>query len=368
MTEKMQAPERHWMELAIELAKRGRPYASPNPCVGAVLVKNGKKIGWGYHRKYGDLHAEREALKSCEESPEGADLYVTLEPCCHTGKQPPCTEAILQAGIRRVICGSDDPNPKVSGKGFQILKDHGLALIPHFMKEECDRINPVFFHYMKSGRPYLAYKYAMSLDGKIATCRGESQWISSPEAREFTHRLRHLYRGIMVGIGTVLHDHPRLTTRIEGLRDPIPIILDSRLRISTEEPLVKHAKDRGTIIATCQDDSEKCRSLEECGVTLLRFSGTEVPLKELLEELAARKIDSILLEGGPTLAASFQEEALLQKVYAVIAPKFIGGKSAPGPLGGRGIATLDHATPFKITRVRQLGPDCVLEAEQCSPD
>ena len=202
------------MRRAIELAKKGEGFTSPNPMVGAVIVKDGCIIGEGYHERYGGLHAERNALASVTESPKGAVIYVTLEPCCHYGKQPPCVDAILEAGIARVVTGSDDPNPLVAGKGFKRLIEHGVEVTTHVEKEACDALNPVFFHYIQTGIPYVAMKYAMTMDGKIAAYTGQSKWITGEEARAFVQKLRHRYTGIMAGAGTVLADDPRLTCRI----------------------------------------------------------------------------------------------------------------------------------------------------------
>ena len=219
------------MERAIELAKKAKGFTNPNPLVGAVLVKDGRIIGEGYHECCGKLHAERNAIASLKESARGAEIYVTLEPCCHYGKTPPCTEAIIEQGIGTVIIGSRDPNPKVCGKGAKILREAGITVIEDFMREECDGLNPVFFHYMLENRPYVTMKYAMTADGKIATKCGKSQWISNELSREYVHRMRHESMAIMVGIGTVLADDPMLNVRIEGLKSPIRIICDSRLRI-----------------------------------------------------------------------------------------------------------------------------------------
>ena len=220
-----------YMVLAMELAKKGYGYTAPNPVVGAVIVKNGCIIGQGYHEKYGEPHAERNALASCTQSPEGATIYVTLEPCCHHGKQPPCTDAIIEAGIGRVVTGSGDPNPLVGGKGIQILRDHGIQVTEHVLREECDRLNQVFFHYIQTGRPYVTMKYAMTMDGKIAAYTGASRWVTGEEARHHVHEQRKKNTAIMVGIGTVLADDPMLNCRIEGGRNPVRIICDTHLKM-----------------------------------------------------------------------------------------------------------------------------------------
>lgn len=242
-----------YMELAIRLALLGTGHTSPNPLVGAVIVKNDRIIGQGYHARYGDLHAERAALAACTESPEGATIYVTLEPCCHHGKQPPCTDAILENGIKRVIIGSRDPNPLVSGKGARILREHGVEVIEDFMRQECDAINPIFFHYIQTGRPYVTLKYAMTMDGKIAAKTGESRWITGEKARENVHKDRNRHAAILVGIGTVLADDPLLNCRIEGGKDPVRVICDTKLRIPLDSQIVRTAKDIPTILAVGED-------------------------------------------------------------------------------------------------------------------
>ena len=236
------------MRRAIELATKGEGHTDPNPLVGAVIVKDGRIIGEGYHEVYGSLHAERNALKNCTEDPSEADMYVTLEPCCHFGKQPPCTLALIEAGIRHVYVGSSDPNPKVAGKGIAQLKRAGIEVTENFMKEECDALNPVFFHYISTKEPYIALKYAMTADGRIATDSGRSQWITGAKAREHVHKLRNRYKGILVGIGTVLADDPILNCRIDGGRNPIRIVLDTYLSIPLESRLVQSAGDIPLIV------------------------------------------------------------------------------------------------------------------------
>ena len=248
---------------AIQLAKKGEGWTNPNPMVGAVIVKDGQIIGEGYHKKYGELHAERNAIASLTESAEGAVLYVTLEPCCHHGKTPPCTEAILEQKIQKVVIGSRDPNPKVAGKGAQILREAGITVIEDFMREECDQLNPVFFHYITTKMPYVVMKYAMTLDGKIATKTGASKWITGEAARREVQHMRHQYMGIMAGIGTVLADDPMLNVRVEGWRSPVRILCDSKLRIPLDSQIVKSAEKYRTIVvyADQKNTEEKIKIL-----------------------------------------------------------------------------------------------------------
>ena len=267
--------EYEWMRRAIELAKQGEGWTSPNPLVGAVIVKQGQIIGEGYHARYGEYHAERNALMACTEPAEGADLYVTLEPCCHYGKQPPCVEAILQAGIRRVFVGSDDPNPLVAGKGIRYLRERGITVETHVLKEECDRLNPVFFHYIRKKTPYVVMKYAMTMDGKIAAYTGASKWVTGEQARANVQQERHRYRGIMVGVGTVLADDPMLSCRMPGGRNPVRIICDTHLRTPLSSQVVKTAKEISTILAVCETDKSRYQPYQEAGCQILTLPDSD---------------------------------------------------------------------------------------------
>ena len=356
-----------YMSRAIDLAQRGAGWTSPNPLVGAVIVKDGRIIGEGWHHKYGDLHAERDALKNCTEDPAGATIYVTLEPCCHHGKQPPCTEALIEAGIRRVVMGSGDPNPLVAGEGIRILRDHGITVDEGVLEPECRRINDIFFHFITTGRPYIAMKYAMTMDGKIACFTGASKWVTGEKAREHVQTLRNRYRGIMVGIGTVLADDPMLNCRIPGGRSPVRIICDSQLRTPLDSQIVRTAGEYETIIATCVKDPERYAPYEKQGVTILcvpedRTAGQQVDLEQLLRELGERKIDSILLEGGAQLNWSMVVGGHVNKVYTYIAPKIFGGASAKSPVGGDGFPDPADALHMKVIRTDSLGDDLLIES------
>lgn len=354
-----------YMAMAIELAKKGYGYTAPNPVVGAVIVKDGCMIGQGYHEKYGEPHAERNALASCTQSPKGATIYVTLEPCCHHGKQPPCTEAILQAGISRVVTGSGDPNPLVGGKGIQILKDHGIQVREHVMKEECDALNQAFFHYIQTGRPYVTMKYAMTIDGKIAAYTGASKWVTGEEARHHVHEQRKKNTAIMVGIGTVLADDPMLNCRIEGGRDPVRIICDTHLKMPVTSKIVKTAKDIPTIIACCTADEELQRPYREagCKILLTEKKMNHIDLEQLMEQLGKEKIDSILLEGGGTLNWAALNAGIVQKIQAYIAPKIFGGTTAKTPVEGIGVEVPDQAFLIKNRTIRLLGEDLLVEGD-----
>lgn len=398
-----------YMHLACSLALRGMGRVSPNPMVGAVIVKDDRIIGEGWHAKYGDLHAERNALKNCRErgeDPAGADIYVTLEPCCHHGKQPPCTDALIEAGIARVFMGSGDPNPRVAGKGVQILRDHGIEVIEHVLEPECLALNDVFFHYIRTGLPYVVLKYAMTLDGKIACHTGASRWVTGEEARAHVHRTRNRLTGIMVGVNTVIADDPLLTCRTEGGRDPVRIICDSRLRTPQDSKIVKTAREVPTILATCETDPARqkpyldagCRIVtvpekpqstadsrtmtEKTGSTADSRTMTEktgsaadnpedssttrgsVDLNILMQKLGSEeKIDSILLEGGASLAWSALQSGIVSRVQAYIAPKLFGGADAKTPVGGIGFDTPDLALKLKNLRLTRLGEDLLIEGD-----
>ena len=372
-----------YMHLACRLALRGTGRVSPNPLVGAVIVKDGRIIGEGWHAEYGDLHAERNALKDCRArggDPAGADMYVTLEPCCHHGKQPPCTDALIEAGIGRVFMGSGDPNPRVAGKGVQILRNHGIEVIEHVLEAECLALNDVFFHYIRTGLPYVVLKYAMTLDGKIACHTGASRWVTGEEARAHVHRTRSRLTGIMVGVNTVIADDPLLTCRTEGGRDPVRIICDSRLRTPQDSQIVKTARDVPTILATCETDPARQKPYLDAGCRIVTVPekppGTagspgkdstmrgSVDLNILMQKLGSEeKIDSILLEGGASLAWSALESGIVNRVQAYSAPKVFGGADAKTPVGGTGFNTPDLALKLKNLRLTRLGEDLLIEGD-----
>ena len=395
-----------FMRAAIELAKKGEGWTNPNPMVGAVIVKENQIIGQGYHHKYGDLHAERDALRDCRErgnDPSGATIFVTLEPCCHTGKQPPCVEAIVEAGIKKVVVGSRDPNPLVSGKGAAFLRERGVEVEEDFLRSECDALNFIFFHYITSKTPYVALKYAMTADGKIATAAGKSKWISCQESRDFVHQLRNKYSCIMAGIGTVLADDPLLTCRILGGRNPTRIICDSSLRLPLDSQLVQTARDVPTIVACvepdclqaqdyaapsaertqdlnagasgeasqakegaalpAQDFLQKEKALVQKGVQVIRCGTKRVDLSILMQKLAAQYLDSVLVEGGGALNFSLLQAGLVQRVYSFVAPKIFGGAAAPSPVAGSGV--LEVADAFSLSQIdaRKIGNDILIEYE-----
>lgn len=364
--------DQEYMLRAIQLAKKGEGWTNPNPMVGAVIVKDGRIIGEGYHNKCGELHAERNAIASLTESAEGATIYVTLEPCCHYGKTPPCTEAIIEQKIKKVVIGSRDPNPKVAGKGAQILRESGITVVQDFMREECDCLNPVFFHYITTKTPYVVMKYAMTLDGKIATKTGASKWITGEAARAEVQHMRHRYMGIMAGIGTVLADDPMLNVRVEGWKSPIRILCDSGLRIPLDGQIVKSAGKYRTIVAYADSENTeaKRKRLHEMGVETICCpdENNQVDLKKLMKYLGEEGIDSILLEGGGTLNDSALRAGIVQEVQAFIAPKLFGGMNSKTPVEGIGVRFPSEAVKLKCTDICQIGEDIRITCQVCGKE
>lgn len=369
-----------FMRRAIELAKLGTGHTNPNPLVGAVIVKNNQIVGEGFHQTYGDLHAERNAIKNCMQNhPENfsellanSTIYVTLEPCCHTGKQPPCVEAIMQNKIAKVVIGSRDPNPLVSGKGAAILRSSGITVIEDFLKDECDKLNPVFFHYIQTKTPYVALKFAQSVDGKIASKTGDSKWISNEKSRLFTHELRNQYTAILIGSNTAAADDPTLNCRIEKIngrtpRNPVRIVLSTRLNLDITGNLVKTARQI-PLIAVCTNESladpkvlEKKQALESCGATVLAVAqkANRIDLADLCKKLGEQKIDSVLVEGGGEVLGSFADERLFNRVYCFTGCKIIGG-AGKSSIKGEGIEKISNAVPLKLEEIKQFEDDVLL--------
>jgi diaminohydroxyphosphoribosylaminopyrimidine deaminase/5-amino-6-(5-phosphoribosylamino)uracil reductase len=361
-----------YMQKAIDIAKTAVGYTSPNPMVGCVVVKNGRIISEACHERYGEYHAERNALLRCTEDTIGAELYVTLEPCCHYGKTPPCTDIIIEKGIKKVYIGSLDSNPLVAGKGVEILKNNGIEVESGILEEECIKMNEIFYHYIVNKTPFVAAKYAMTIDGKIATYTGDSKWVTGEKAREYVQVLRKKYSGIMVGINTVIEDNPMLNCRLEenkdGTLNPIRIILDSNLRIPLESNIVKTAKDIRTIVAyskygLCENNIKKKKQLEDSGIELIATDGDDgkVDLESLMKILGNMGIDSILLEGGSTVNSASFEKGIVDKVYAFIAPKLIMGEDAKSPVSGKGIELMKNAIDLKNVSVENIGNDILIK-------
>ncbi len=355
--------DEQYMHRAIELAKRGIGFVNPNPLVGAVIVKDGRIIGEGWHECYGQPHAERNALKHCTESPENAVMYVTLEPCCHHGKNPPCTEAVIASGITKVFVGSNDPNPLVAGKGIAALREAGIEVITEFCKTECDAINQVFFHYISTKTPFCILKTAMTADGKTATRTGLSKWITNEDSRRHVHETRKRVAAIMVGIGTVMTDDPMLNCRLEEPSHPIRIVCDTYLRIPENCQLVRTAKEIPTYVAASRIDPVKRLFLEECGVHILEIPmlDNHVDLQALMHRIGEMGVDSILLEGGAQLHEAALRSGIVQSVQIYIAPKIFGGALAKTAVGGLGVSAPDEAYWLKQPKIRRFGDDILLE-------
>ena len=355
-----------YMRRAMELAERGVGFTNPNPMVGAVIVKGGKVIGEGWHERYGEWHAERNAFKNCTVSAEGATMYVTLEPCCHYGKTPPCTEAIIEHGIARVVIGMEDPNPLVAGKGIALLREAGIEVVCGIEEEALREQNRVFLKYISTRLPWVALKAAMTLDGKIATRTGDSKWITGAESRAYVHELRHRFMAILVGIGTVVADDPLLNCRIEGrgVRQPIRVVVDSNARLALESQLVQTAGVYRTIVAyTRFAPEERVKALREAGVEMLLCGEKEglVDVRNLLEQLGQFGIDSILLEGGGSLNYTFLTEGLVDELYAFTAPKIVGGMNAKTPVEGMGVEKMADAINLELKNILNIGDDVLLK-------
>jgi len=362
-----------YMRLALRLAARGAGWTSPNPMVGAAVVKNDRVVGKGYHRGYGLPHAEVEALRRAGDAARGADLYVTLEPCNHHGKTPPCTQAILEAGVRRVVVAVRDPNPRVNGGGAEFLASQGVQVEVGLLEAEARRVNEAWFKWMATGLPWVMAKAACSLDGRMATATGESQWLTGEAARAFGHRLRHLSDAILVGVNTVIADDPQLTTRLptkdrrpkteDRFKDPIRIILDSRLRLPLTARLLNLDSPAPTWVACTEAaPAEKRRALEKKGaeVLVLPEESGRVALQPLLALLGQRQVQSLLVEGGAEVLGSFFDQKLVDQFFFFYAPKFLGGRRALSVLGGEGAARLQDASQARDLSVRRLGPDLLL--------
>ena len=361
-----------YMKMAVELAKKGAGYVNPPPMVGAVIVKNNKIIGQGYHEHYGGLHAERNAIASCRESPEGATLYVTLEPCCHFGKTPPCTEAIIKSGISNVVVGTLDINPLVAGKGIEILKQNKINVKVGVLEEECKKLIKIFRKFIITKRPFVLMKYAMTMDGKIATYANNSKWISGEESRALVHKTRHDFSAIMVGVNTVVNDDPLLTCRIENGKDPVRIICDTNLRIPVNSKIVQTANTVLTYIATACDDKEKKETYTGYGCKFINVREKEghIDLAELMNIIGRMGIDSVLLEGGGLLNWSALNQKIVDEIQVYIAPKIFGG-TANTPVSGKGVEFPDEAVRLKPYSVSLIGSDYLIESEviyQCSQE
>ncbi len=356
-----------FMAKALNLAGLGLGKVSPNPLVGAVIVRGNNIVGEGHHQKAGTPHAEIHALREAKERASGAAMYVTLEPCCHQGKTPPCTDAIIKAGISRVVVGMTDPNPLVAGKGVETLQRAGIKVLVGVLEDEVRLQNEVFIKYITTKRPFVTLKSAISLDGKIATRTGDSKWITGEDARRVVHQMRAANDAIMVGIGTVLADDPLLTVRLDGEHEqPLRVIVDSHLRIPEDSRLVRSAVDVPTLIVTIKGgySAEKRKVLEGRCLEFLEFPEVEgrIDLRDLMMELGKREITSLILEGGAHLNGSALEAGIIDKFVIFQAPLIIGGQDAPGIFGGKGFELLSDSLRFGEFSVRKLGKDLMFTA------
>lgn len=355
-----------YMKRALELAGMAAGRTSPNPLVGAVIVKDGNIVGEGYHQKAGTPHAEIHALITAQGRAIGATMYVTLEPCSHFGSTPPCAQAIVESGIQEVVVATLDPNPKVAGRGIEILQNAGIRTRIGLMEKEACTQNEIFLKYITTGLPFVCMKYAMTLDGKIATYTGDSKWISNAESREYVHQLRNVYDAILVGIGTVLADNPNLNTRlnIPQPKDPIRVVIDGDLDIPLNSDIVKSSRQQKTILFTSiKSSNEKAALLSKNDIEIIRVSGepTQIDLKEVINKLGSKGITSLLVEGGAQINASFLDNKLADKLLCFIAPKIVGGV-APSPVAGQGVAFMKNAYQFDEVNVKTIGNDTLIEA------
>lgn len=361
--------DEYYMRLALKLAAKGRGYASPNPMVGAVIVKKDRVIGMGYHQCCGQNHAEINAIESVTESAAGATLYVTLEPCCHYGKTPPCTDKIIKNRIKRVVIGSTDSNPLVSCRGINQLQSAGIEVKTGVLEEKCRNLNEVFFHFMEKGLPFVTVKYAQTLDGRIATASGKSQWISSPSSLKFAHQLRAEHDAILVGIGTVIKDNPKLTVRNSRGRNPLRIVLDSGLAIRADVNVMQNLSQTPTLIVTTKPsfdtDFQKIARAGADVITIDADENNRVDLIKLLPLLADKAISSVLIEGGAEVITSALRDNLVNRLIAIIAPKIIGkGIEAIGDLN---IHDLEDAKLLSVRHVMKKGADIIIDSRLTLP-
>jgi diaminohydroxyphosphoribosylaminopyrimidine deaminase/5-amino-6-(5-phosphoribosylamino)uracil reductase len=352
-----------WMKRALHLAEKGKGRTSPNPMVGAILVKDGKMVGEGYHAKAGEAHAEIVALQQAGEEAEGAILYLNLEPCTHYGKTPPCVPQVIEAGVKRVVIGMEDPNPLVKGRGIEILRKAGLYVEVGILEKECRRLNEAFCKYILKKEPFVVLKVAATLDGKMATRNGDSKWISGEASRRFVHKLRDQVDGVLVGIGTVLKDNPMLTARIRGGRDPYRIVLDSRLKIPEEAKVIGTSPSKAIIASTELAPKDKIGKLKKRGVQILILDSKEgrVNLKSCLSKLGEMGVMNLLVEGGSQVNGSFLDEGVIDKLLLFLSPKLIGDQQALGIFGGKGASNLQKATALKEIKAKRIGEDILLE-------
>lgn len=355
--------DEEYMELALAEAERARGNTSPNPLVGCVIVNaQGEIVGKGYHHKAGEAHAEVNALRAAGTKARGATAYVTLEPCSHYGRTGPCCEALIKAGIKRVVAAANDPNPKVAGRGFARLRAEGVEVVQGVLAEHAYEQNEVFMHWMTTGKPFVALKYAMTLDGKIATATGDSKWITGLEARTQGHYLRSIYDGILVGKETVLQDNPELTCRLTAGKNPVRIILDTNLSLPLDRKVFTDKAASTIVIAKRGADEDKIAELQAQGVRVITVATKQghVSITALLEVLGKENITSIMVEGGSQIHGAFLDAGEVNRVYAFIAPKLVGGRAALTPVGGEGFAQIAQGYTLRKVTTTKLGQDILI--------
>ncbi|ARK30217.1 bifunctional diaminohydroxyphosphoribosylaminopyrimidine deaminase/5-amino-6-(5-phosphoribosylamino)uracil reductase RibD [Halalkalibacter krulwichiae] len=345
-----------YMKLALDLARNTRGQTSPNPMVGSVVVKDGAIVGMGAHLKAGEGHAEVQALKMAGDDARGGTIYVTLEPCSHFGKTPPCADLIIEKGLSRVVVATTDPNPAVAGSGIEKLKNAGIEVVVGVGREDADKLNEIFFHYIQTAQPFVTLKSATTLDGKTATVTGQSKWITGDEAREDVHRYRHTHDAILVGIGTVLADDPSLTTRLpNGGKNPIRVVLDRRLRTPINCKLVQDRKAQTWILTTDQASNEKREELMRLGIEVILLPDDSI--ETILHILGSKGITSLFVEGGAEVNGSFLKAKAVNQVITYLAPKLFGGHSAPTAIGGQGFTEVEDAVELEIEEIVKIGND-----------
>lgn len=352
--------DERYMQTALELAAQTKGQTSPNPLVGAVIVRDGEIVGFGAHLKAGGPHAEVQALRMAGEQAAGSTVYVTLEPCHHHGRTPPCTEALIEAGVRRVvIADAFDPNPEVSGKGVRKLEENDVEVVTGVLQERAKRMNEMFRYFIQHRRPFVTLKTASTLDGKIATHTGSSRWVTGEAAREEVHRLRHEHDGILVGVGTVIADDPQLTVRLpEGGNHPTRVVLDATLRVPEDARIVSDREAPTWIFTTDRMDVAKKHELERRGVRVISTgSGPRVDIEQVLIHLGERDMVSLLVEGGRQINGAFLEAQAIQKIVSYIAPKVIGGQMSPTSFGGNGLENMTDAFRLDDVDVVMIGED-----------
>ena len=356
----------HFMNMALDLAAKGQGYTSPNPMVGAVVVNDGQVVGRGYHKIAGGSHAEVYALDAAGEFAKGATLYVTLEPCNHTGRTPPCTHKILSCGVARVVSAMKDPNQNVTGGGVEFLEQNGVKVITGVCESESQKLNEAFVKYARTGRPFVVEKCAATLDGRIATRTGDSKWVTGEKARRFVHQLRHRTDAIMVGINTIRHDNPSLTTRLPDSQgsDPVRVILDTHLSISPDAQVLRQTSAKPTILVAGSPVAEdKKQAFEKLGARVLEVTlrNDLIDMNALMAQLGAMELTSLLIEGGSRVLASAFNQAVVDKVFFFYAPKILGGDDGIPICSGPGAEQMAECIRINGIAVHQFGDDVLIE-------